>query len=793
MKSKHLILLSILLSQAAPVWAMDDDGSQNSTVTARQNLPVRGPAAVALLRDAINHMEASVDQTLTTARNQAPRFYDKKVFVVGETGHGKTTFLHAVAGIPFDVIPSRNGRGFYLDVPLQKRLAGTNIGHTRTVGTVAPATVIDQGRQAVFIDCLGFGDPRGPIEDVANALGVKKLFEQGTQAKVLLVIEEETLATVRGNFVPDLLNRLAETFPDDNMLRDSVRLVITKATQGYSPQVDLGDWRNHAQTGNRAKILIDSFLQRDRIFKFLAPISQGRYDGFNNNDFARVLGVDGYTLNPRVMPVLNPAAKLLIGDTVDELRKEGRRYLEEDASDHIQTICESKINDRTNPNRAIGALRTDLRALRSDILALTTMDDFKDPLHQIIGDNDVSGQRQMGQPQLMGGLAQSVEFLQELDPTVHTPEDSWRSALAPIAGSIEVLADDPVVTENQGILSLQGRLLSIEDLVIGKQRYPHSTLAKMFASNTTFANTPIRYENMSIAIFSPKLNSLKPTSIDLSGGVGTHKTYPQQAGQNGGHGTPGAHFLANIAAEDGLTNLTVLAKGGNGGDGARGTDGAHGADGNLDHAAHHQISTGLLPYGWGCHHGGGHSAEGHHIRSDDLRHQLDLRYTQVLYHAQGSAGSAGTDGGHGGQGAPGGTAKIAGVAWNPVPANLANGSSGSHGAGGNPGSNGRNCAGEEHIGRHLAYQALVGKSGFLGTGPGIYADRHIDLSNKTITAKSHVGNRVATAGGSKPTAPHGKVPAAISAIDENALEAEYRLFRTAELADPDAKRFVRDH
>lgn len=804
MKSKHLLVATLLLSQTAPVWGMNgmnDDVAQDRgaaaphrPVAAAQPAPERGAAAVALLRNKIQDMNTAVDQTLATARAQAPNFYDNKVFVIGETGHGKTTLLHAIAGVNFNIVANRNGRGLHLEVPDNRRLPGTQLGHGRVVGTTAPAVVPDQGRQTVFVDCLGFGDPRGPILDTANALGIKRLFSQGTRAKALLVIEEDKLATLRDDFVPRLLNQVAASFPDGQML-NSIRLVVTKASANYLPQIDLEDWKRHAQMGNQAKLLIDSLLQPNRIFKFLAPTNAQRFDGFDVNEFSRVLGQDGYTLNPQVTPVLTPASKLLIGDMVDEIREEGRRYLTGTASDQIKTMCDNMVNDNTNPHRTIGALRTDLRALRNNVRNLQTLTHFKDAFHQIIGDNDVSGRRLPGQPQLVRGLVQNVEFLKELHPTVNTPQDSWRAALAPIAGSIEALAANPQVTEAHGILSIKGRLLSTEDLAAAKVAHPNTTFAKMFASNTTLGDTSIQHKNFSIAVYSPKFNVVKPTVINIRGRDGDNVVGQAAVGQpggNGGHGAPGAHFLAKVREARGLNNLTVLANGGNGGSGGQGGPGHIGANGNLDQATHHQRSTGLLPYGWGCNHGGGFSAEGHWIGSDDLRHQLDLRYTQILYNALGTAGSNGGNGGQGGQGAPGGSARIiGGVAWAAPAANVADGGSGIHGYGGNAGYNGANCVGEDHINRRLAYQALVGKNGFMGLGTGIYADRFIELPNNTITARHHVGGR-ATSAGIRPTAPHGNVPSAIPAIDVAALDAEYALFHAAELANQDARRFVRD-
>ena len=85
----------------------------------------------------------------------------------------------------------------------------------------------------------------------------------------------------------------------------------------------------------------------------------------------------------------------------------------------------------------------------------------------------------------------------------------------------------------------------------------------------------------------------------------------------------------------------------------------------------------------------------------------------------------------------------------------------------------------------------MGKHGFLGLGSGIYADRFIELPDRIVSARHHVGGGATNAGITPPT-PHGNIPAAIPAIDETALDAEYAAFQAAELANPDAQRFVRN-
>ncbi len=820
MKSKHIALLSILLSQTTPLWAVDSDDeagragkarpaaaaqkpTRKETKVASNNearkagkarpaaaaqKPTRKETNVALLRDSRSRMEEAVAQTLETARKKAPKFYEKKVFVIGETGHGKTTFLHAVAGVPLDVIESPDGVSVDLGIPPERMLPGLKISHTNEVGTIKPGAVVDVARQAVFIDCLGFGDPRGPVEDIPNAIGMKKLFEPGTRAKVLLVIDQAALLKKRGGAVK-LFNQVAESFPDDVVLTDHVRLIVTKAAQGYNPPHNLKDLMTvkdsrGAELSPRAKILCNSFLQPNRIFKFLAPVKGAPYAGFDSNAFSTVLGDDdGYILNPRVTPVLSADAKVLIGETVDELRDEGQQFLEAAASDRIQTICENMVNDGANPNRTIAALRTQLKALRNDILALKTMDDFKGRLHRIIGDNTVSGQDNAGQ--LTGGIVQNVEFLRELHPRANTPQDSWRAALAPIARAIESLATDSVITEANGIVSLRGKLPSIEEVITAKQRYPQSTLIKVFASHNTLANADIQNGDYSLALFSPELDVTRNTAIDVSGRRGPNGTV---AGANGGHGTPGQNVLIKVRNAAHLDRLSIFARGGNGGNGINGVAGTHGADGDLNLATHHPGERIILPGGWGHRNGGGHTAEGHFISSDDLRWGLSLKYTRALYHAAGSPGIVAGPGGQGGQGAPGGTVRIVGAVGALAAVDVTGGIAGSHGTGGTAGSTGSGCVGEEYVNRHLSYKVLTGHDG--PGGDGTYRDGRIDLDNKTITPKRHLGS-VPTAAGYSPTVPHGNVPAAIPAIDEAALDAEYADFLDAERSDPAGKRFVR--
>ena len=114
----------------------------------------------------------------------------KKVLLfLGSTGAGKSTFLHHIAGKRLVEKPGRRASVYEpaTDQDLSD-MKDIQIGHGMESGTtiLSPWTNADTG--AVYMDCAGYLDTRGPEIDIATSLSIRKLAETCQSLRFIVVI-----------------------------------------------------------------------------------------------------------------------------------------------------------------------------------------------------------------------------------------------------------------------------------------------------------------------------------------------------------------------------------------------------------------------------------------------------------------------------------------------------------------------------------------------------------------------------------------------------------------------------
>ena len=100
------------------------------------------------------------------------------------------------------------------------------IGNTNKSQTSMPAAYKN------YIDSAGFLDTKGPKQEILNSYATAQLFKQGAKVKIVVVIEQSSLISSRGNTIVDVANTLHKLFPDEfHILVESIILVISKVTE----------------------------------------------------------------------------------------------------------------------------------------------------------------------------------------------------------------------------------------------------------------------------------------------------------------------------------------------------------------------------------------------------------------------------------------------------------------------------------------------------------------------------------------------------------------------------------
>ena len=146
------------------------------------------------------------------------------VIVIGMTGHGKSTLITHLAGMP---LVARTSAAGPLALDTEVPLPDFHIGEGSAVGTKIPSSWYDPASGVVYWDCPGFGDPRGAEADIVNAFSIRQLFQEPSRSKIVITVKESDILD-RAKSFGGLLKQVIETFPDSRQLEDCLSLVVTR-------------------------------------------------------------------------------------------------------------------------------------------------------------------------------------------------------------------------------------------------------------------------------------------------------------------------------------------------------------------------------------------------------------------------------------------------------------------------------------------------------------------------------------------------------------------------------------
>ena len=110
--------------------------------------------------------------------------------VVGNTGVGKSTFVHYVAGDYSKMLSRRMGRKLKIIDGLDPELNRTTFATESR--TLVPEMMVDEAGY-VWYDCPGFGDTHNETVEIATSFLIKKVIEHASFVKIILVVDYEAV------------------------------------------------------------------------------------------------------------------------------------------------------------------------------------------------------------------------------------------------------------------------------------------------------------------------------------------------------------------------------------------------------------------------------------------------------------------------------------------------------------------------------------------------------------------------------------------------------------------------
>ncbi len=201
-----------------------------------------------------------------------------KILTIGVTGAGKSTIINGITNktLIFKEIKEKKeeyGMTFYdtkqvIDVEEKSNI---KIGHDLKSETTVPNFV--NYKEVNYMDCPGFEDSRGSIEEIVNSFFVNFLFKNNV--KLLIIVPISMVKAKRHQKqLGDLIKKLRQIVGDILNYKDSIAIVVSKTTKDLdsvinSLKMSLGKY-------NRIKTRKEDQLEVEEIRMFAEIISKNR-------------------------------------------------------------------------------------------------------------------------------------------------------------------------------------------------------------------------------------------------------------------------------------------------------------------------------------------------------------------------------------------------------------------------------------------------------------------------------------------------------------------------------------
>lgn len=166
---------------------------------------------IALPKDSCSRLIACMKYGLRQAEKARGRH---AIFIIGNTGSGKSCFCNMLQGCTFEVDPRDSYRMIVSNHSPVPELM--KIGHSNKSETLAPqiepCSDLSDLQGFSFVDCPGFLDNRGFEINIANAVNIKRAIGVAETAKIVVIINYHSLMADRGKGVKDLFRILSSIF-----------------------------------------------------------------------------------------------------------------------------------------------------------------------------------------------------------------------------------------------------------------------------------------------------------------------------------------------------------------------------------------------------------------------------------------------------------------------------------------------------------------------------------------------------------------------------------------------------
>jgi len=428
MKYRYALILTVLLTHTAPLWAMEEDSHQATVAKLKQNIK-----------------EVNERTNIDPSTN--------KVIILGSTGAGKSVLLNYLAEKRLE--GKKNPLGGPRILEVEDPLPGSNIGHGLESGTTLPfswAVSNNNNVTVTYWDCPGFDDTRGNAQEIVNAFAIHRLIQGPT--KIVLVVPESALQEKQGTFLK-FLDKITEAFPQNSIENFKGFFLVLTKQRDYEISNTLAFLLENSNgpiallQNKNVKELLQYFKNTQHFTHFPYP-KEGAYPTGHRVKILDIINQANFVTRPSINPPVSSEAKILAGKLATQLNLDIKDSLGQDVAMRFMDCCIRKVDQYSNPLKDenqfttfLGTFGNDLKnimSLEPNNLFITLQEFF---VSRRTGANDPHLSKDKDTILNMNNTVENIKFLQKIDSGIPFNTDGWSVALQPTLDKVNNFFNQP--------------------------------------------------------------------------------------------------------------------------------------------------------------------------------------------------------------------------------------------------------------------------------------------------------------------------------------------------------------
>jgi len=201
------------------------------------------------------------------------------VFIVGNTGSGKSTLIHYLLGSKLR--ENRGNFGSYLIEP-DEDTAGPRIGHGAFSVTMYPSLYTLGDQSLTFCDCPGFADTREDESTVCTSIIMQMIACNARSIKCTAIFRDTDMQWGRGSLFTNLLSMLNSIFKTDTA-NPSVMFVANKKSSHKEERRNLERFgatiREFSQSSSQEMAFLCRLFNLERNLRVINVLDNGESSG----------------------------------------------------------------------------------------------------------------------------------------------------------------------------------------------------------------------------------------------------------------------------------------------------------------------------------------------------------------------------------------------------------------------------------------------------------------------------------------------------------------------------------